>query len=74
MSVTTKRWLKGLLKSWTAHTGTILAVLGYLQTQGELLTKWFGPDALGVMMMVFGILVVGLRAKTTESLTAKGSK
>lgn len=74
--MTTKqtRWLKGLLKSWTAHTGTLLAVLGYLQTQDKLIEQWFGPDALGVLMMTFGILVVGLRARTTESLESKGAK
>lgn len=74
MNISTKRWLKGLVKSWTAHAGTWIAVLGYLQTQDELLTKWFGQEAIGGIMMAFGILVVGLRAKTNESLTAKGAK
>ena len=60
------------MKSWTVHAGTILAVLGYLQTQGEQLAKWFGPDAMGSLMMLFGLLIVALRAKTTESLEDKG--
>ena len=72
MNIRTKRFIRGLAKSWTAYTGTILAVLGYLQTQSELLAKWFGPDALGAIMMLFGVLIVALRAKTTESLEDKG--
>ena len=72
MNLRTKRILRGLMKSWTANTGTILAVLGYLQTQNELLTKWVGPDAIGGIMMLFGVLIVALRAKTTESLESKG--
>ena len=72
ISVKTKRILRGLMRSWTANTGTILAVLGYLQTQDKLLTQWFGPDALGQIMMGFGLLIVILRAKTTKSLETKG--
>ena len=74
MNIRTKRWLKGLVTSWTAHAGTTLAILGYMQTQDKILTQWFGPDAVGIIMVVFGILVVGLRAKTTESLISKGTK
>ena len=73
-SISTQRILRGLAKSWTANTGVILAVLGFLQTQDKLLEKWFGPDVLGFLMLFFGILVIGLRAKTNESLATKGSK
>ena len=72
MTLSTKRWLRGMLRSWTAHTGVYLAVLGYLQTQDKLLTQWFGADAMGQIMMLFGLLVVVLRAKTNQSVEDKG--
>lgn len=74
MSLATKRWLRGLMRSWTAHAGTYIAVVGYLQTQDKLIDKYLGADATGIIMMLFGLIVVALRAKTSESLTAKGSK
>ena len=74
MNITTKRWLRGMSRSWTAHAGTYIAIVGYLQTQDKLIDRYLGADATGILMMVFGLIVVGLRAKTSESLTAKGSK
>jgi hypothetical protein len=74
MSLATKRWLRGLMRSWTAHAGTYIAVVGYLQTQDKLIDKYLGADATGILMMLFGLIVVALRARTTESLTAKGAK
>lgn len=72
MSISTKRFLRGLMKSWTVHAGTYMAVIGYLQTQNKLIEQWFGADALGIIMMVFGLLAVVLRAKTTDSLENRG--
>ena len=74
MTLYTKRWVKGLVKSWTAHAGTWIAVLGYLQTQDKLLTKWVGENAIGGVLMTIGILVIVLRAKTNESLESKGTQ
>ena len=74
MSLATKRWLRGLARSWTAHAGTYIAVIGYLQTQDKLIDKYLGSDATGIIMMLFGLIVVALRARTTESLKAKGAK
>lgn len=74
MSLATRRLLRGLSRSWTAHAGTYIAVVGYLQTQDKLIDKYLGADATGIIMMVFGLLVVALRAKTSESLSAKGAK
>lgn len=74
MSLATKRWLRGLSRSWTAHAGTNIAIVGYLQTQDKLIDRYLGADATGILMMLFGLIVVALRAKTSESLTAKGSK
>ncbi len=74
MNIRTKRWLKGLAMSWTAHAGTTIAIIGYLQTQDKLIDKYLGADATGIVMMLFGLIVVALRAKTSESLEAKGSK
>jgi len=74
MNITTKRWLRGLSRSWTAHAGTYIAIVGYLQTQDKLIDRYLGADATGILMMLFGLIVVALRARTTESLAAKGSK
>ena len=74
MTPKSRRIIRGLLRSWTAHTGTTIAMLGYLQTQDKILEKWFGPDALGVILVVVGILMVGLRAKTNQSLADRGQK
>lgn len=74
MNITTKRWLRGMSRSWTAHAGTYIAIVGYLQTQDKLIDRYLGADATGILMMVFGLIVVVLRARTTESLTAKGAK
>ena len=74
MNIRTKRWLRGLARSWTAHAGTYIAVVGYLQTQDKLIDKYLGQDATGILMMVFGVIVVALRAKTSESLESKGAK
>lgn len=74
MNIQQKRWLKGFVRSWTAHAGTYIAVVGYLQTQDKLIDKYLGQDATGILMMVFGVIVVALRAKTTQSLESKGAK
>jgi hypothetical protein len=68
----TQRILRGLMRSYTAHAGTWLLVIGYLQGQDKQITAWFGPDAMSNIMMVFGLLVILLRAKTNESLEARG--
>ena len=74
MSLATKRWLRGLARSWTAHAGTYIAIVGYLQTQDKLIDKYLGADATGVLMMLFGLVVIVLRSKTKESLAEKGSR
>lgn len=74
MSPRTKRRLRGLMRSWTANAAVVIAVLGYLQTQHQLIDKHLGEDATGITMMVIGVLMVALRAKTTMSLESKGMK
>lgn len=74
MTLRQKRWLKGFVRSWTAHAGTYIAVVGYLQTQDKLIDRYLGADATGILMMLFGLIVVALRAKTSESLTTKGAR
>jgi len=74
MNIQQKRWLRGFARSWTAHAGTYIAVVGYLQTQDKLIDRYLGADATGIIMMVFGLIVVALRARTTESLESKGAK
>lgn len=51
-----------------------MAVLGFMQTQQELISKYLGESATGIIMMLFGATVVALRAKTTESLSSKGAR
>ena len=74
MSLATRRLLRGLSRSWTAHAGTYIAIVGYLQTQDKLIDKYLGADATGVLMMLFGLVVIVLRSKTKESLAEKGSR
>ena len=74
MNLRTKRWLRGLMRSWTANAAVVIAVLGYLQTQHQLIDKYLGADATGLILMVIGLLMVALRAKTTTSLETKGMK
>lgn len=75
MNVRQRRWLRGFLKSWTVHSGTYLAVLGYLQTQDKIIDRYLGPDATGLIMVAFGLLVVILRSfKTSETLESKGGR
>lgn len=74
MNLRTKHWLRGLMRSWTANTAVVIAVLGYLQTQHQLIDKYLGADATGLILMVIGLLMVALRAKTTTNLETKGAK
>jgi len=74
MNIRTRRKLRGFVRSWTAHAGVYLAVLGYLQTQGEVLTELLGPSGTGLLMMLIGAAVVALRVKTKESLEDKGAR
>jgi len=70
----TKHFLKGALRSWTAHAGTLVLVVGYLQDQTEWLTTRFGPGITGDILMLLGVLMIVLRAKTTQSLESKGAE
>ena len=74
ISLRIKRALRGALRSWTTHAGVYIAVIGYLQTQDKLIDKYLGADATGVLMMLFGLVVIVLRSKTKESLAEKGSR
>jgi hypothetical protein len=74
ISIRLKRWLKGMSKSLTVHAGTLVLVVGYLQGQDAWITRHFGESATGDVMMGLGVLMILLRAKTSESLESKGSK
>ena len=69
-----KAILRGASTSLTVHAGTLIAVAGYLQGQGKMLDQWFGPDGASNVMMGLGLAVVLLRARTNQSLEAKGTK
>jgi hypothetical protein len=72
MNIRTRRWLKGLSRSLTVHAGTLVLVVGYLQGQTEWITRHFGETATGDVLMGLGVLMILLRAKTTQSLESKG--
>jgi hypothetical protein len=74
MNIRTRRWLKGMSKSLTVHAGTLVLVVGYLQGQTEWITRHFGEAATGDVLMGLGVLMILLRAKTTQSLESKGAK
>ena len=74
MSIKMKRWLRGLSRSLTVHSASLVMIVGYFQTQDKFITKTFGEDVTGQIMMLLGLLMVLLRAKTNESLASKGAK
>lgn len=74
MNIRTRRWLKGLSKSLTVHAGTLVLVVGYLQGQDAWLTNTFGESVTGDILMGLGVLMILLRAKTSESLESKGAR
>jgi hypothetical protein len=74
VNIRTKRWLRGLARSWTAHAGTLVLVVRYLQGQTDWITQHFGESATGDVLMGLGLLMIVLRAKTTQSLESKGAK
>lgn len=74
MSIRTRRWLRGLSRSLTVHAGTLVLVVGYLQGQTAWITRHFGAAATGDVLMILGLLMIVLRAKTTQSLESKGAK
>lgn len=74
MNIKTRRWLKGLSKSLTVHAGTLVLLVGYLQGQDAWLTRHLGESATGDVLMGLGVLMILLRAKTSESLESKGAR
>ena len=74
MSLRLKRILRGLRRSWTANAGLVIAGLGALQANSEILRGLLSPAVYGWLMVGIGIAVVVLRIKTTESVESKGAK
>ena len=49
-------------------------MVGYLQGQTDWITRHLGEAATGDVLMGLGVLMILLRAKTSESLESKGAK
>ncbi|GEM_PF-4956042 len=58
--------VRRVFRSWTINTATFLTLLGILQTNIPLLE--LSSRAQGVALIVIGIVMALLRAKTTTSL------
>lgn len=74
MSIRMKRILRGLAKSWSANFSLIVIVLGGLEQYDYVLTDLIGMRNTGLLLMFGGILGLVMRAKTTQSLEARGTK
>jgi hypothetical protein len=69
----TKAWIKGALKSWTAWFGSFLIIAPEaLPTLLPQLQELLTPDAYRRAVQVIGIAVWLLRVKTTTSIAQKG--
>lgn len=58
--------LRRVFRSWTINTATALTLLGILQANIPLLE--LAPRSQGLALIVIGIAMALLRAKTTTSL------
>lgn len=65
------KWLKKLLKSKTLVFGFLVTVLGAVQTYLPNVQALFDPVTYGVVTAAIGVLVIVLRAVTTQPLEDK---
>lgn len=61
-----KNWFRGYIRSTTMNASTLLAVLGVLQANIGSLN--LNPQQQGYALIVLGVLMAVLRAKTTKPL------
>lgn len=64
-------WLQRVIRSKTIHTANIIAILGIIQTNSDFLSTVMSPKQFGWVMMGIAIVMVILRAQTTNSLVDK---
>lgn len=61
----------GALKSKTLWAAALIAALGVVQSSTDALQAVMTPKIFGVVMIVIGALMAGLRIVTTQSLAEK---
>lgn len=67
-------WIKGALQSWTVWAGgTVVLLPELLNAIAPLVTEQWGPAVWQRVLQLVGVAMILLRAKTTDSLTAKGT-
>lgn len=75
MGAKVKAWIKGCLRSWTQWFSVLLMAWPLIEGQASVLVAPFLPDgAEKWVIAALGVTSFLLRAKTTESLAAKGAK
>ena len=60
-----------MLRSKTMGFAVLIAVLGILEQNGAVLTKFVGAENIGVVMMVISAVVAILRVFTSQPLSEK---
>lgn len=68
--------LRGIFRSWTMWTAALVASSGVIEANFHLLQPLFArhPEYYGYASASMAIAFALLRAKTTQSLQAKGSQ
>jgi len=66
-----KIWFIRVIRSNTINTATVIAVLGVIQANSDFLSAVLTPKQFGWVMMGISIIMIVLRAKTTNSLKDK---
>jgi len=61
----------GALKSKTIWFSVLIAVLGVLEMQSELVRQVVGPERFGAVMLLIGIVSAVLRVVTVKPLAEK---
>jgi len=66
-----KKWLSRIIRSRTMNTAHLIVILGAVQSQSELLSRWLTPADLGTLISGIGFVLYYLRSTTTQSLADK---
>lgn len=74
LSTKVKSIIKGAMTSWTINWAMLSVALGGLEQYSGIISSLIGKENGGILLMVAGLVSAMLRAKTNQSLEAKGSK
>lgn len=66
-----KIWFSRIIRSKTIHAANIIAILGIIQANSDFLSTVLTPKQFGWLMMGIAIVMVILRANTTNALQDK---